>query len=110
MAHQSPEFEQQDVLGKTRHFNGSVGTSSVLVPVAPLGKITRAYIKNDISNSFFQTLKVALDGNTDYVTLQQGEYIEWGPKNNASGTPIQQIRIEGSSANTNYEIIMDFEP
>lgn len=110
MAHQQPDFETKDVLGKTRHFNSSVGVTSDLVPAIEAGKISKVYIKNSNDNSFNKKLKVAFDGGTDYITLQKGEYFLWNPKNNNSNTPITQIRVEGSESNVVYEIIMDFEP
>lgn len=110
MGHATPEFETQDVLGKTRHFNGSVGTTPALVPDPAQGKITKVYVRNSNSNSFNKTLGVAFDGQLDYLTLQKGEWKEWEPKKNNSGAPITQIRIVGSEASVDYEILMDFEP
>lgn len=110
MAHESPDFETKDVLGKTEQFTGSVGTSSALVPAVAGKKISKAFVKNANSNSFNKGLKVAFDGQANYVLLQKGEFMTWEPKNNNSNSPITQIRIEGTESGVNYEIIMDFEP
>jgi hypothetical protein len=110
MAHQAPDFETKDVLGTTQHFNGGVGLVSALVPSIAGKKLSRVVIRNSNSNSFNKLLKIALDGNNTYWTLQKGETMEWFPKSNASNSPITQIRIEGSEEIVSYEIIMDFEP
>jgi hypothetical protein len=110
MAHQAPDFETKDVYGKTQHFSGSVGTSSLLVPAVAGNKISSILIKNPASNGVNDILSVAFDGGTTYITLKRGEFAAWSPKNNASNTPITQVRIIGSSASVNYESVMDFEP
>ena len=110
MAHAVPEFESKHVLGKTQHFNGSVGVASALVPAAPGKKISRVFVKNANTNSFSKELKVAMDGGTDYLNLQKGEWVDWVPKNNNSNMPILQVRILGSVDTVAYEILMDFEP
>jgi hypothetical protein len=110
MSHANPEFESKDVLGKTRHFNGSVGVSSALIPSVSGDKISTVLIKNSQSNLSTSILYVAFDAGTDYFPLRRGEFINWSPKANNSGTPITQIRILGSAAGIAYEAIMDFEP
>lgn len=110
MPHQAPDFETKDVYGVTRHFNGVVGTSSILVPTAPTGKISNILIRNPATNGINDTLFVAFDGGTSYLSLRRGEFAAWSPRNNQSNSPITQVRILGSVANMNYEIVMDFEP
>lgn len=101
---------EQDVLGKTKHYNGTIGLASALVPAVSGDKISQVIVKNSNSNAFSRVIYVAVDGGTDYFTLQKGESLIWHPKNNASSTPITQIRILGDAASVAYEIIMDFEP
>jgi len=110
MSHQAPDFETKDVYGKTQHFSGSVGVSSVLVPAVAGNKISNILIKNPATNNVTTILSVAFDGGTTYLTLKRGEFAAWSPKNNTSNTPIVQVRILGSTAVTFYEIVMDFEP
>jgi len=106
----APDYEIKDVLGKTIHYNGTVGTSSALVPAVVVNKVSTALVRNPSSNSSSKDLYVAFDGGTTYLTLSPGEFASWSPKNNSSNTPITQIRILGSVANVAYEIVMDFEP
>lgn len=110
MAHQAPDFETKDVYGKTQHFNGSVGLSDLLVPAVATNKISNVLVRNPATNGINDVLYVAFDGGTTYLSLKRGEFAAWSPRNNQSNMPITQIRILGSSAVTNYEIIMDFEP
>jgi hypothetical protein len=110
MAHQAPDFETKDVYGKTQHFAGSVGLSSVLVPAVAGNKISSILVKNPSINGTTAIISVAFDGGTTYLTLKRGEFASWSPKNNSSNSPITQIRIVGSEATTYYEIIMDSEP
>jgi hypothetical protein len=109
MAHVQPEMDIRDTLGKTIHYSGTVGLTSALVPPAIGDKLGSVIVRNPQTNGINTTLKVAFDGGTTYITLGRGEFVGWYPKNNASGTPITQIRILGSVAATNYEIIADFE-
>lgn len=110
MAHASPDFETKDVLGVTQHFNGVVGNSPVLIPNIADKKISRVVVRSSNSNSFNRILKVAIDGGASYWNLQVGEVIEWLPKNDSLGNPIKQIALLGDPSNTDYEVIMDFEP
>lgn len=110
MGHQSPDFETKDVLGTTQHFNGSVGLVSALVPAIAGNKISNVLIRNPASNGVNDIIYVAFDGGTTYLSLRRGEFAAWSPRNNASNSPITQIRILGSVAALSYEIIMDTEP
>lgn len=111
MAHQTPEFESKDVLGKTKHYNGSgVVATPALVPTVAIGKISTVLVRNPATNQVNDKIYVAFDGGTDYLTLSRGEFVAWSPKNNLSGTPISQIRIAVSRDGALYEAIMDFEP
>jgi hypothetical protein len=109
MAHTAPEMDIKDTLGKTQHFNGVATLSSALVPAAPQGKLGSVIVRNPQSNSINEILYVAFDGGTTYVALGRGEFVGWYPKNNSSNSPIQQIRVLGSTTTVNYETIMDFE-
>lgn len=111
MAHQTPEFESKDVLGKTKHYNGATTiVAPVLVPTTSLGKISTVLVRNPASNQVNDKIYVAFDGNSTYLTLSRGEFVVWSPKNNESGTPITQIRIAVSRDGVNYETLFDFEP
>lgn len=110
MAHQSPEFEQKDVLGTTQHYNGSVGLVSSLVPAVAGKKISNVLVRSPATNSVSSVLYVAFDGQSVFLSLKRGEFAAWSPKNDQSNNPISQIRVLGSSASVAYEIIVDYEP
>jgi hypothetical protein len=110
MAHASPEFETQDILGKTLPFTGNVGTSNLTLPVVSQGKISDVLIRNPDTNLITKKLFLSFDGGTTFFSLSRGEFIGWSPKNNASNMPINQIVIKGSAAATDYEIIINVEP
>jgi len=111
MAHQTPDFETKDVLGKTKHFNGTLlTTSSNLIPSVTEGKISSVIVRNPATNQVNDKIYVAFDGGTTYLTLSRGEFVGWSPKSNSSGTPIQQIRLYSSRDGAAFESIFDFEP
>lgn len=110
MAHQAPDFETKDVYGKTQHYNGVIGLVSALVPSVAGNKISNVLVRNPATNGVNDVIYVAFDGGTTYLSLRRGEFAAWSPRNNASNMPVTQVRILGSSASVNYEIIMDTEP
>lgn len=110
MAHSAPDFEQRDTLGKTEHYNGTVGLSSALVPGSAGDKISNVLVRNPNTNGTTEILYVSFDAGTTYLSLSRGEFAGWSPKNNSSNSPIKQIRVLGSTASVDYEIVMDFEP
>lgn len=110
MAHIAPDFETKDVLGKTLHFNGVVGSPNTLVPSSPGDKISNILIRNPGTNGINDILYVAFDGGSTYLSLKRGEFAAWSPKSNSANMPIKQVRVMGSSATVEYEIVMDFEP
>lgn len=108
MAHKAPEFEQTDALGITRHFNGSVGTTSVLVPSVTQGDILEVLVKVPVDQPNSRRLKVSFDGGTTYLTLIPGDFVVWDPRKNNSLTLIQQIRLEGNVNSVDYETLFNF--
>lgn len=110
MAHQTPDFETKDVLGTTRHFNGNVGAGELLIPNTPEKKISDVFIRNPASNLNTDRLSVSIDGGSSFIVLARGEFIQWSPKNTASGDPIKQIRLKGNREVINYETLFNFEP
>lgn len=110
MAHQVPEFETKDVLGKTQHYNGSVGLTSALIPAVAADKISNVLVRNPASNLVTSILYIAFDGQTTYLSLKRGEFVVWSPRNNQSNSPILQVRVLGSAATVNYEMVIDYEP
>lgn len=110
MAHNSPEFEQKDVLGKTLQFAGNVGTSNLTLPAVSQGKLSEILLRNPDTNNITTKLYLSLDGGVTFFGLARGEFIGWTLKNNASNTPIDQIVIKGSVASTAYELIVNVEP
>lgn len=110
MAHQQPDFETKDVLGKTLPFTGTVGTSNLTLPPSVQGKISEMLLRNPNTNSINTKLYLSFDGGTTFFSLSRGEFIGWSPKSNASNTPIEQIVIKGSVALTDYELLINVEP
>lgn len=110
MAHNAPDFETKDVLGKTLPFSGNVGTSNLTLPASSQGKISEVLIRNPGTNLVTTKLYLSFDGGATFFSLSRGEFIGWSPKNNASNTPIDQIVIKGSIAVTAYEILINVEP
>ena len=110
MSHQAPDFETKDVLGKSIPYVGSVGTSNLTLPPSAVGKISEFLVRNPNSNSITTTLSFSIDGGSNFLVLGRGEFCGWTLKNNASNSPITSIVIKGSSATTNYEVLINFEP
>lgn len=110
MAHNAPDFETKDVLGKTLPFSGTVGTSNLTLPAVSQGKISECLIRNPDTNLITTKLLLSFDGGLNFFSLSRGEFLAWSPKNDASNNPINQIVIKGSAATTKYEIIINVEP
>ena len=110
MAHQSPDFETKDVLGKTFQLVGAVTVSPLLVPSTVQGKIQDVLIRNPGNNNITDILLYDLNGQGNFSRLARGEFIGWTPKNTPGGDPINQITIKSLSGTMNYEIIVNVEP
>ena len=110
MAHQLPDFETKDVLGKTVQLVGSCSTSPVLLPDPAIGKISDVLIRNPDTNGINDVLLYNLDGTSNFSRLKRGEFVGWTLKNNGSGTPITQITIKSLSGTINYEVVVNVEP
>jgi hypothetical protein len=111
MAHKAPEFETQDILGRTKQFAGTVGTTPILVPAAPEGRITEALIMCSLDNA--NTARLRFDFTAQSVFddgLNKGAYVAWSLKGKPStGEPIEQIQLVGNQANVKYLVILNLE-
>lgn len=105
MADKLPQFEGQDVLGTTAHFNSTVGTTAVAVPSSPGNAISEVLVSCPQQTPNTKKLLVSFDGGTLFKTLEIGEGLVWSLK----GSPTQ-IHVKGNEANVSYEIIMNREP
>jgi hypothetical protein len=105
MADVAPQFEVQDNLGSTSHFNGTVGTSSTAIPTTPGSPIADVMISCLVSNTPTKNLLVSFDGGTNFFTLTPGTAMSWTMRGSAT-----QFHIKGSAASTAYEIIVNREP
>jgi hypothetical protein len=110
MAHETPDFETKDVLGKTLQYSGNVGLSNLTLPAVSEGKISEFLLRNPDTNNITTKLLLSLDGGTTFFSLARGEFIGWSPKNTVANMPINQIVIKGSVAVTAYELIINVEP
>lgn len=110
MAHQVPDFETKDILGKTFQLVGAVSSTVSLLPSSPSGKISEVLIRNPDNNGINDVLLYNLDGTSNFSRLKRGEFIGWTPKNTAGNMPITQIQVRSLSGTINYEVIVNVEP
>jgi hypothetical protein len=111
MPHNSPEFESQDIKGRTKQFIGTVGTSAVLVPAVAEGRITEALIICGVDNANSARLQFDFTAQSNYSDgLNKGSYIGWSLKGTPStGAAIQQIQLKANQAGVTYLVIINFE-
>jgi hypothetical protein len=103
MPDEYPQFEGQDTEGSSDHFNGTVGTTATNVP-SSAGNVISEFLV-DCPKDSPGNLLVSLDGGTTFKTVNRGGVWIWTPKGNMT-----QIKIKGTNANTDYEIVMNREP
>lgn len=110
MAHQAPDFETKDVLGKTLQLVGTVTTVTSLLPDPAVGKISEVLIRNPDNNGINDVLLYNLDGTSNFSRLKRGEFIGWTLKSSPGGTPITQVQLKSLSGTLNYEVVVNVEP
>lgn len=110
MAHQAPDFETKDVLGKTYQLVGTVTSIASLLPDPSVGKISEILIRNPDNNGINDVLLYNFDGTSNFSRLKRGEFIGWTLKNNPSNTPITQIQLKSLSGTISYEVVVNVEP
>lgn len=110
MAHNTPDFETKDTLGKTLQYASTVGTSATAYPPSASTQISSFLLRNPNTNGVNDVLSVSLDGGVNFLTLSRGEFVGWGPKNNNSNMPITQIFIKASGAGKAFQLLIDLEP
>lgn len=105
-----PQFESEDLIGTTKHFNGNVSTSWTTVPSTPDNVIAEAFVKCSIDQQPTKRLFVSFDGGEGYLLLAPGEGIGWSIKSSKSSVSgITQILLKGNMANVTYEVILNRE-
>lgn len=105
-----PQFEQEDLIGTTKHFNGNVSTSWVSVPAVAGNVIAEAFVRCAVDQLNSCRLYVSFDGGAGYILLAPGEGIGWSIKSSKeSVTGITQISLKGNVAGVVYEVILNRE-
>lgn len=105
MTNRPPQFEQDDSLGTSDQYAGTVGVAPVSIPSVAGGVIAHLFIKNPLKTPpYSKVLHFSLDGGTTWHDLGAGEFILWPTR---SG--LTQFQIKGSVASTPYEILLNRE-
>lgn len=109
-----PQFESEDLIGTTKHFNGSVSGTWVAVPSTPNRVIAEAFARCAIDQSSKNRLFVSFDGGAGYLLLAPGEAVGWSIKSSkelASGvvSGITQVFLKGSVPGVTYELVLNRE-
>ena len=103
MADVKPQFEYQDLLGSSKLFTGTVGTTPINIPSSPGGKIAsvEVYCPKQALN---RVLSFSIDDGTTYQDLEpvEGQYLQL-----RGG--LTQIKIKGNVAGVQYQIYMNRE-
>jgi hypothetical protein len=90
--------------GTTHHFNGTVSTTPASIPAVAGNVITSIYIEN-FNNLGGVNLLISFDAGTTFKTIERDAALYVEPKGD-----LTQVVIKGSSATTNYEIILNRKP
>ena len=100
----SGRIEIRDLEGSTTHEVGTVGTTPVDLPSSADKAISELLINTQAIDSATKTLQISFDGGTNYFTLKRNTLVGWSVKGR-----LQQIKVKGSAASTNYDILINFE-
>lgn len=104
MADIAEEFEVSDKLGATEQYDGVVGTTPIDLPGAPGTIISEFIIQCPFDQSDTNTLKISLDGGSNYLTIQPAGLWAWTPKGE-----VRQITLLGNVAGVKYEVVLNKE-
>lgn len=100
------QFEQKDIVGETKHYNQTEGTTAVAVPAVADKSIAEALIKCPARQTGIKKCLVSFESSVGpFITLLEGEFIAWSVKGY-----MKQFWIKGDTASTDFEMIVNFEP
>lgn len=110
MAHEIPEFEVQDIKGKSLVFTGTALLANINVPGTTVnGRIESFLVHCLSSNAVARRLFVSIDGGAAFFELSPGESWTWTLKNNNSNAAITQLVVKGNNASltTAYQVVIN---
>lgn len=100
----SPGFEMQDLIGQTKHYNGTISTSPTTLPAVADKTISEVIFKCPYQTPQTKTCSISFDGGTTYFTLAVGEFLGWSVKGE-----IEQVKIKGSTSGVTYDMLINYE-
>ena len=100
------QFEQKDIVGETKHYNQTEGTTAVAVPAVANKAIAETLVKCPARQAGTKKCLVSFESiSGPFITLLEGEFIAWSIKGY-----MKQFWIKGDTASTDFEMIVNFEP
>lgn len=100
------QFEQKDIVGETKHYNQTEGTTAVAVPAVAGKPIAEALIRCPSGQTGIKQCLISFEAiGGPFLTLSEGEFVAWSIKGYKT-----QFWIKGAAASTNFEMIVNFEP
>ena len=98
------EFEATDKLGSTSQFDGTVGLSPIDIPASPAEEIAEFIVQCPYDQVDTNSLKISVNGGSDYLTIQPAGYWAWSPKGG-----VTQLTLLGNVAGVKYEVVLNKE-
>lgn len=99
------QFEQKDIVGDTVNINQTEGITAVAVPAVADKAIAEVLVRCPVQAGSKTCLVSFTAIGGPFITLQEGEFIIWQLKGYK-----KQFWIQGGSAGTEFEMVVNYEP
>ena len=100
------QFEQKDLVGETVNINQTEGTTAVAVPAVADKTIAEVLVRCPAKQPGVKQCLVSFTAiGGPFLTLQEGEFVIWQLKGY-----MKQFWIQGGSASTDFEMVVNYEP
>lgn len=96
------QFEVTDIEGTTKTYAGTVGTGGSSISFG--GRILQNVLVISNNKSSSKNLEFRFNASEAWISVGNNSAVGWSPKMS------DEIFIRGSAADTNYQIIANWEP
>lgn len=101
-----PQFDQADVTGETRQYVGTVGTTAIDLPPAPIAGrfVAEVMFNTQELGAQNQRLLYSYDGGVTFQSLKRNTILGWFVRGQQTG-----IKIKANTGTVNYDVTVNFE-